>query len=334
MSKPTVICLTPIKNEAWILDRFLKCASLWADHIIISDQFSDDGSREIAQNYPKVTLINNPMTVYNEYEMRSTLFEEARKIPGPRLLIALDADETLTANYSESPEWQTILNAKPGTVIGFKLVNIKPDLTSYWSPYNPFLFGFMDDGSAYHGSKIHTFRIPAPDNSPKIMLNEIKVLHYQYTDWDRMESKHRWYQCWERINNSHRRPIDIYRQYHHMYAINSSELQKLQPKWFSGYQQQGIDMFSVNRQGFYRWDKEVLAYFNEYGTAKFRRETIWDVNWLEIAKKINDKSSVTGVYDPRNNSEKYIHNWLKKTQPHASNPVVKLIQFSLRLFGW
>ena len=339
MSRPIVICLTPVKNEAWILDRFLKCASLWADHIIIADQFSDDGSREIAQKYSKVILINNPMTNYNEYEMRSLLFDEARKVPGPRLLIALDADEMLTANFLESPEWHKILNAKPGTVIGFRLVNIKPDLTSYWSPKKEFLFGFMDDGSEYKGSKIHTYRIPIPDTSSIIMLNEIKVLHYQYTDWDRMESKHRWYQCWERLNNPKRRPIDIYRQYHHMYAIASNEIQKLQPEWFSGYEQLGIDMLSVNRSEFYRWDKEVLDYFNEYGTAKFRREVVWDVNWLEITRKIDDKYSGTAIYDPRNNTEKYIHSWLTKTQPYASKIGIKflgikLIDLSLRAFGW
>jgi glycosyltransferase involved in cell wall biosynthesis len=334
MSKPTIICLTPVKNEAWILDRFLKCASLWADHIIIADNFSDDGSREIAQNYPKVILINNNMITYSEYEMRKILFEEARKISGPRLLISMDADEVLTANFMESQEWQTVLNAKPGTVIGFNLINIKPDLTSYWSPDSYYMWGFMDDGSEYQGSKIHTLRIPIPDKSPRIMLNEIKFLHYQYTDWERMESKHRWYQCWERLNNPKRRPISIYRQYHHMYSIASDKIKKLQPEWFSGYEQKGIDMFGINRSEFYRWDKVVLAYFDEYGTAKFRQEAIWDVDWFEIAKKVNSKPSGIDLSDPRNSFEKRIHNWLKKTQPHASSWVIKLMDLSLRIFGW
>lgn len=334
MSKPTVICLTPIKNEAWILDRFLKCASLWADQIIIADQSSDDGSREIALSYPKVTLIDNPASTFNEPERQKLLLEEARKIPGPRLLIALDADEMFTANFKDSPEWNNILTANPGTIFKFQFVNIHPDLQSYWSPQWNFALGFMDDGSVHTGNKIHSTRIPLPIGAPEIALKEIKVMHYQFTDWERMESKHRWYQCWERLNRPNRRPVDIYRQYHHMYSITSKKVQKLQPEWFSGYEQQDIDMFSVNRQEFYRWDKEVLAYFYKYGTEKFRREAVWDVNWLEVARKINDKSSETGIYDPRNNNEKYIHNWLKKTQPYASNPIVKLIQFSLRIFGW
>ena len=31
--RPKIICLTPVKNEEWILRRFLRLASLWADHI-------------------------------------------------------------------------------------------------------------------------------------------------------------------------------------------------------------------------------------------------------------------------------------------------------------
>lgn len=332
MSNPTIICLTPVKNEAWILDRFLKCASLWADYIIIADNLSDDGSREIAQNYSKVILIDNNMIEFDEYEMRKKLFEEARKISGNRLLIALDADEMLTANFKESPEWNNIVSADPGTVINFQLVNICPNLQSYWIPEWHKL-GFMDDESEYQAAKIHTTRIPIPKDAPVIDLREIKVMHYQYTDWNRMKSKHRWYQCWERLNNSDRRPIKIYRQYHHMYAISKQKIKKLQPEWFSGYEQQGIDMSSVNRCEFYWWDKKVLDYFKEFGTAEFRREAIWDVDWLEIARKVNPDTQMV-IKDPRNNFEKYIHRWLKKTQPYASNLDIRLIQKLLTIFGW
>ena len=71
---PKIICLTPVLNEAWILDRFIRCASLWADHIIIADQGSTDGSREIAQRYDKVIFIDNKKTGdFNEMQMRVPL---------------------------------------------------------------------------------------------------------------------------------------------------------------------------------------------------------------------------------------------------------------------
>ena len=58
-TRPTFVVLTPVRNEAWILRAFLEATSLWADHIIIADQMSTDGSREIARSFPKVTLIDN-----------------------------------------------------------------------------------------------------------------------------------------------------------------------------------------------------------------------------------------------------------------------------------
>jgi glycosyltransferase involved in cell wall biosynthesis len=105
MERPTVICLTPVKNEAWVLERFLRCASVWADYIIIADQKSTDGSQEIARQFKKVILIENPSPTYNEFAREELLIEAARNISGPRLLVALDADEALTANFMNSVEW-------------------------------------------------------------------------------------------------------------------------------------------------------------------------------------------------------------------------------------
>lgn len=192
--KPKVICLTPVKNESWILEKFLMTTSLWADHIIIADQFSDDNSREIAKKFEKVILIKNPSIEFNEPERQKLLIEAARKIEGRKLLITLDADEFLTANYHNSTEWQFIMSAPPGTIIRFKWVNLKPGMMKYWSPDVFFPWGFMDDGTEHMGSIIHSTRIPMPLNAMMIDLNEVRVLHYQYTDWERMASKHRWYQ--------------------------------------------------------------------------------------------------------------------------------------------
>ena len=58
--KPLLICLTPVYNEAWILPAFLKATSLWADYIIIADQMSTDGSRDIYKDYDKVIMVDNP----------------------------------------------------------------------------------------------------------------------------------------------------------------------------------------------------------------------------------------------------------------------------------
>ena len=81
-TRPTFVVLTPVRNEAWILRAFLEAASLWADHIIIADQMSTDGSREIAKEYPKVILVDNDRKEMHQAATRRLLFEEAKKIEG------------------------------------------------------------------------------------------------------------------------------------------------------------------------------------------------------------------------------------------------------------
>lgn len=248
--RPTIICLTPVKNEAWILDRFLQCASLWADHIIIADQSSEDHSLSIAKKYPKVIPIKNESTGYSEIERQRQLIDAARKIPAPRLLIALDADECLSANVLTSSEWRTALSVDPGTQLKMQWVNLLPDTSRCWVPNVDRVFGFMDDGVSIHnGTKIHSQRLPDTPKGLVVSFKDIKVLHYQYTDWARMESKHRWYQMWEKVNNPNKHSIDIYRQYHHMNTAITLQYQSTKPEWLNAYSKHSIDMTSTLRPG-------------------------------------------------------------------------------------
>ena len=50
---PIIVVMTPVRNEAWVLRAFLEATSLWADYIIIADQMSIDGTREIIQEYSR-----------------------------------------------------------------------------------------------------------------------------------------------------------------------------------------------------------------------------------------------------------------------------------------
>ena len=55
LEKPKLIVITPVKNESWILEKFLTFTSLWADYIIIADQNSTDNSIEDFINWYKNT---------------------------------------------------------------------------------------------------------------------------------------------------------------------------------------------------------------------------------------------------------------------------------------
>src|SRR5258708_7227286 len=123
-----LICLTPTKNESWTLDRFVPCTATWADQIVVADQGSCDSSREIVKQYSRVTLIDNSLQKYDEGARQRMLIDAARGLEGSgkRVLIALDADEFLSANFRDSPEWPLIQAAEPGTVLYFDWVNILP----------------------------------------------------------------------------------------------------------------------------------------------------------------------------------------------------------------
>jgi hypothetical protein len=329
-----VICVTPVKNEAWILERFLTCASQWADHIVLAVQQSADDSLEIARRSPKVTLVANPTEEYDEGERRQGLLQAARDIAADSLIIALDADEFLTANFQTSGEWNTLLSVQPGTNVLFETINVAPGAESGWRyPYRVPI-AFRDDGSAHSAEKIHTPRVPCPPGAPRLLLNDIKVLHYQYTDWDRMRSKHRWYSCWEQLNRPERRPLRVYRQYHHMDAINRNDYLSLAKEWTQGYIDAGIDMTSVATSLFYWWDDEVLKWLIEHGARKFSKCDIWDFDWMAFSKMHGTAIGTNNLGDPRSRLEKWIHAWLRQTQARHRNFSVRCVEMLLKLAGW
>ncbi len=329
--RPRIICLTPVKNEAWILEPFLQCTSLWADHIVIADQGSGDESRDICRKFKKVRLVENSSRQFDERARQQLLLSEARKFPAPRFLVTLDADEVLTANFEDSLDWECALRVSPGTVVTFRWVNIHPDLSRGWDPGIDFPWGYMDDGSNHVGNLIHSPRIPIPANARKLILKQVRVLHYQFTDWDRMRSKHRWYQFQEALLRPERSSIDVYRQYHHMDCLKKDALFSLDENWFAGYEKRGISMRKINKQDKYWYDRESLAFMAQKGFGDFRNLSVWDVDWSRLAI---DHDMPGPIADPRSPFDKMVHKWLKQTQRHYPRFWVRKADWVLKKIGY
>lgn len=335
----TPICLTPVRNEAWILDRFLAAASLWAGRVIVADQGSADGSREAAGRFEKVQVIDNDGAAYDEGGRQRLLIEAARRSApgssgGRRVLVALDADEALSANFAKSESWQRAMAAEPGTVLRFRWANVLPGFERCWVPPEPIAFGFVDDGSEHVGGRVHNRRVPWPAGAPVIDLDDVVVLHFQYVVPERMHSKHRWYQAWERLNEPTKRPTQIYRQYHHMLGWPAEQIEPLRPQWLAGYERAGIGFRSLASDGPTWWDREVLGMLIEHGPRRFRKLDVWDVDWADAARRMGVEVNGADLSDPRSRFDKMVHGFLRRTQRRQSNWAVRGVQQLLRPLGW
>jgi len=330
-SKPPwqVICLTPVRNEAWILRAFLTAASEWADTIVVADQGSDDDSGEIAREFPKVRLVQNDSPVFDELLRQRLLIDYARKIPGPKLLVALDADEFLTPDFFSGSWVGQLVSAGPGAVLCAPLLNVRPGLTHFWVGLPALVIGVFDDGRPHEGRRIHATRVPCGPDAPRVQVAPGGLLHWQYTAWSRMLSKQRWYQCWERVNYPDRNPLRLYRQYHHMDAITASQLQALPPAWLEWFSRRGVELDRISAPPPFWWDREVLQFMSIHGARYFRRDAIWDVNWRELADGLG-LGDVDRFKDPRRVWHRWLHAWLRLTQCFERALPVRIVDRFLR----
>jgi hypothetical protein len=327
------ICLTPTRNEAWIIQPFLAAAKLWASNVIVADQCSTDGTWQQIQSTPNVEGIVNESSVYDEAHRQRLLLRQARRREGKRVLIALDADEALSANFMQSKEWSRICAAPPGTVLRFRWINILPGWKTAWIPPQPMACGFIDDGSDHVGERIHSRRVPWPENAPVLDLDEIVVLHFQYVAPERATSKHRWYQAWEYMNRPEAGALRIFRQYNHMNGSwGTDEVHPVRPEWLAGYDQAGVDFRSLAAEPVTWWDREIVKMFCQHGPAYFRRVAIWNHDWNGVAQRLG----VQGVdfADPRSAFEKVIHRLLASTQRRRGDLTVRGLEKFLRFTGW
>ena len=288
MNKPIVV-ITPVKNEEWILERFLSVTSKFADIIIIADQDSNDNSKSICAKFPKVHLIQNESKVYDEAFRQNLLIDEARKkITGDKVLLALDADEILVANSLVCSDWKLIEQAKKGTVLWFE----KPDLyknTKHCIRYdNYFPLGCVDDGIKHHPQTLHSIRVPFDNYSPALYLNKIKFMHYGLTRLNMQQAKSRLYSMIENLQSKQTIIKSIKRRINnsrfHDYK-SSGRLTKSPKEWFDYWEDERIEMHKISEKKFYSHDLEVMKLIKANGIKRFWFDDIFNDTDLERCRR-------------------------------------------------
>ena len=325
--KPILICLTPIRNEAWVLHAFLKATSLWADYIIIADQMSTDGSREIALSYPKVILIDNFQLTMHQAETRKLLFSEAQKIKGKKVLFTLDADEFLSGNFQNTENWNRIINSSQGDVFFFKWINLCenpnesliPKQWMYWAS----TVEIDDFESHFPNNYIHEWRLPYPNkNANEIYIDDIYFIHLARVNYKRQNNKNIFYQVITLHNEPRKSLVSLFRMYH-------SEVieQKIPVKEeiYSFYDENRISILNeinIQDEGKY-YLNEVSEYFNKDGIKLYAGLYIWNKNFLENF----------GINDPRNFFIKLLHLYLNSTRKYSNTILIKVIDKILKKIG-
>lgn len=288
-----IIVLTPIKNEEWILDTFLKITSEFADYIIIADQNSTDRSVEIASKFPKVKVIINDSNDFNEAHRQKLLINTARELYGMNnILLAIDSDELLNFNALGSKEWGEIKKSKPGTALYFE----KPtflngtDVVIRYDEHGGWPLGVIDDGAEHSPDYIHSTRIPMNSSSPKLYLKEIKFLHCNLVSLKRQRSKVRYYCLLEAIakTKSWKHRFRFYNQNYDYAKSEGDGVREANKDWIEGWENRGISIVPKPEE-FYWYDLESIKLLEIHGSKRFWFEDVWDVEWNNVSDHFNYK---------------------------------------------
>jgi len=318
------ILVMPVKNEGWILRQTLTCASLWFDHIIIADQGSTDDTASICREFPRVILIDNPLPAYDEGPRRQLLLDAARQFDGNNLIFALDADEVLSADALDNPEFNKDLGSLlPGQSLSLPWIQLWGDAEHYNTAYpwgnSRGAFAYCDDRKLSFGDgRILCSRSPEASLKSNVSTDNARVLHFQFVDTPRMMSKQAYYRIFERLELKKSVPSINWKYY---VTKDRADIKPVPENWIAAYKGRGISLNSYGHEDVTWQDVQVLKTLGKTGADALRWLDIWDIDWKKkLALAINsgllppDISS--GLSDPRSPLIRFYHS---RIQPLISS---------------
>jgi len=310
------IVLMPVKNEGWILNLSLQCASTWADIIIILDQNSDDNTAAIYQKFAKVVAVKNISREFNEGERRKILLQEARKFTGDNLLFHLDADEIISSEILTEENNKILENLAPGTAIKIPIFNLWGDFKYYNQRYpwggNYIDIAYKDDRKLqFEDGFIHLARIPQSLKEKSQALENFCLLHLQYLDLPRSAAKQRFYRILEFINSDKKISSALKLNFKYFFTKEKPKLQVLRESYLATYQDLGIDFkIEPKLENYFYQEEYALKEIISRGENFFKWLDIWDVDWQTLG--INKYKLTPSLKDPRHLFIRIYHHQIQK----------------------
>ena len=329
---PQLVVITPVRNEAWVLEAWLTHVSSWADHIIIADHHSTDGSREIAAGFPKVTLIDNPCNEWVENVCRTALLAEASKIQGDKIIFALDADEFLSDGFENTEGWQRITHATGNIVFEFRWFNLYGDMQhgmvegayAEWVAHYNADVDIVEEYRQREFHAVHCVRVPCleADRCRYETIDDIRFVHLGNLNRRRMRNKLDFYQVVNHDKNQHKsNPINLYRSYTDCVNFSLPASSKL-PRPVQLTTLGGTDITHLLRSTDpgEHYIKEISNILAREGCRKFRWLFIWDNP---------DLRSAGITYQPPQPA-RLIYRYLKATQKHHQSLLIKAVDYLIK----
>lgn len=325
-----IVVITPVRNESWVLDAFLTCTSSWADYIILADHHSDDDTRAIARKYSKVILIDNPTFEWHESECRRRLLEEACKIPGDKVIFALDADEFLSEGFEKTKSWHKIVHSKGNEIFCFNWLNLFDDFNTAeftsmhyeWAAHYDDTVDVVGEYARRETRSVHCARVPCLEENQcrYVMVDDFWVVHLAKLNHRKTRQKNDFYQVtWVDKNKDRASAISMYRDYAKYYPESVIHLDTSVKLCCINDDKDYSSLVRTSDDGKHFVD-EMIRVFQREGTSKFAKLCIWDNPSLKAAG-FNPKLPLR---------YKLMHWYLRKTQRYSERKVVVFIDKVLK----
>jgi len=299
--KSKIVGLVPGRNEAPRLAFCLRALAKYTDAIVYLDDASEDDSVKVVQSLATECRVEKILRKdkwhLDEPGDRNRLLAAGREIGGTHF-VSVDADEAFTANCADNGYLRKLILAlQPGDQIAVNWIQLWRTVGQYRFDSSVWTWNykgviFCDDGTCSHSSAfVHTPRVPGNLSGQMYRIPGYNhgLMHFQFVNWRNLLVKQAWYRCLEHVRDP-QKPVAAINE---RYAPSKDEaklgLRVAPASWLAGYE--FFDLAPFNEPEWWR-EKQVRAWFKQYGREHFKELDIWDVDWSGEIARISESNGL------------------------------------------